>query len=50
MTDTGCAVDVRMEKLLEYERSRAERQEAMVEYVAVMADVELPDMEGEADE
>jgi len=45
MIDVQKQHDPRAEKLLEWAGARDERQEAMIEYVAMMADVDLPEDE-----
>ena len=50
MVETGAARDVRSEKLREWQDAQIERQAGLLEYVAIMADVELPEEEGAEDE
>ena len=45
MIDTMRIVDPRAEALRETDQDRLFRQEGLLEYVAMMADVELPDEE-----
>ena len=49
MIETENVRDPRTAKLLEAERSTTERLDGLLAYVAMMADVELPE-EGEEDE
>lgn len=41
---------IQEERETERMKAKIEKQEAMIEYVAVMADVELPEEEGKEDE
>jgi hypothetical protein len=52
MIETRTPRDPRAEKLREWQDAQIERQEGLLEYVAIMADVELPeeDAEGVDDE
>ena len=43
MLETTGARDVRAEKLREWQDAQIDKQAGLLEYVAIMADVELPD-------
>lgn len=50
MIETNTPRDPRTEKLREWQDAQIERQAGLLEYVAIMADVELPEEEEGADD